>query len=190
MTTTSSAIISTKVKGFSIYENIPHRASIQYPSAWDKHELLNNELTLVVMFLAPLTRFFSSREDSKIIRDMVYNESSTTVLVSIKRSLAVHDTSNTLQAITNDQIRLLNICFDNVNLLERSYDRKMGEIQASKLIYTYTDPLQNHIYKKGMNIISIQDHKEIIITYSSQNQDFDKFISIVDRMIGTLRILE
>ena len=117
MTTTSS-----KVKGFSIYENIPHRASIQYPSGWNKHELLNNELTLVVMFLAPLTRFFSSREDSKIIRDMVYNESSTTVLVSIKRSLAVHDTSNTLQAITNDQIRLLNICFDNVNLLERSYD--------------------------------------------------------------------
>ena len=189
MTTTSSAIISTKVKGFSIYENISHRASIQYPSTWNKHELLNNDLTIVVMFLAPVTRFFSSREDSKIIRDMVYNESSTTVLVS-KRSLAVHDISDTLQAITNDQIRLLNICFDNVNLLERSYDRKMGEIQASKLIYTYTDPLQNHIDKKGMKIISIHGHKEIIITYSSQNQDFDKFISTVDRMVGTLRILE
>ena len=66
----------------------------------------------------------------------------------------------------------------------------MGEIQASKLIYTYTDPLQNHIDKKGMKIISIQGHKEIIITYSSQNQDFDKFISTVDRMVGTLRILE
>ena len=130
MTTTSSAIISTKVKGFSIYENIPHRASIQYPSAWDKHELLNNDLTIVVMFLAPLTRFFSSTEDAKI-RDMIYNESSTTVLVSVRRSVDLHDTSNTLQAITNDQIRLLNICFDNVSLLETSYDRKMGEIQAS-----------------------------------------------------------
>jgi hypothetical protein len=189
MTSTSSTIISTKVKGFSIYENIPHRASIQYPSAWNKHELLSNDLTIVLMFLAPVTRFFSSREDAKI-RDMAYNKSSTTVLVSIKRSVAVHDTSNTLQAITNDQIRLLNICFDNVNLLETSYDRKMGEIQASKLIYTYTDPLQNHIDKKGMKIISIQGHKEIIITYSSQNQDFDKFISTVDRMVGTLRILE
>lgn len=189
MTTTSSATISTKVKGFSIYENIPHRASIQYPSAWNKHELLNNDLTIVVMFLAPLTRFLSSTEDAKI-RDTIYNESSTTVLVSVRRSVAVHDTSNTLQAITNDQIRLLNICFDNVNLLETSYDRKMGKIQASKLIYTYTDPLQNHIDKKGMKIISIQGHKEIIITYSSQNQDFDKFISTVDRMVGTLRILE
>lgn len=189
MTTTSSAIISTKVKGFSIYENIPHRASIQYPSAWDKHELLNNDLTIVVMFLAPVTRFFSSREDSKIIRDMVY-ESSTTVLVSVRRSVDLHDISNTLQAITNDQIRLLNICFDNVNILETSYDRKMGEIQASKIIYTYTDPLQNHIDKKGMRIISIQGHREIIITYSSQNQNFDKFILTVDMMVGTLRILE
>ena len=185
MTTTSS-----KVKGFSIYENTPHRASIQYPSAWNKHEILNNDFTVVVMFLAPITRSFSSREDSKIIRDMVYNESSTTVLVSIKRSLAAHDTSNTLQAITNDQIHLLNICFDNVNLLETSYDRKMGEIQASKLIYTYTDPLQNHIDKKGMKIISVQGHKEMVITYASQNQDFDKFISTVDSMVGTFRISE
>ena len=185
MTTTSS-----KVKGFSMYENITHRASIQYPSAWNKHEILNNDFTVVVMFLAPITRSFSSREDSKIIRDMVYNESSTTVLVSIKRSLAVHDTSNTLQAITNDQIHLLNICFDNVNLLETSYDKKMGEIQASKLIYTYTDPLQNHIDKKGMKIISVQGHKEMVITYASQNQDFDKLISTVDRMVGTFRISE
>ena len=179
MTTTSS-----KVKGFSMYENITHRASIQYPSAWNKHEILNNDFTVVVMFLVPITRSFSSREDSEIIRDIVYNESSTTVLVSIKRSLAVHDTSNTLQPITNDQIHLLNICFDNVNLLETSYDIKTEETQASKLIYTYTDPLQNHIDKKGMKIISIQGHKEIIITYSFQNQDFDKFISTVDRMVG------
>jgi hypothetical protein len=91
MTTTPSAIMSTKVKGFSIYENIPHQVSIQYPSAWNIHELLNNDLTIVVMFLVPVTRFFPSREDSKIIRDLVYNESSTTVLVSIKRSLAVHE---------------------------------------------------------------------------------------------------
>lgn len=116
-TTTSSAVTSNKVEGFSIYENIAHKASIQYPSAWNKHEILNNDITAVVLFLAPITRSFSSREDSKIIRDMAYNESSTTVLVSIKRSLAVHDTSNTLEAITNDQ----------KHLLETSYYRKTRE---------------------------------------------------------------
>jgi hypothetical protein len=84
----------------------------------------------------------------------------------------------------------LNICFDNVNILETSYDSRMGGIQASKLIYTYTEALQNHIGKKGMKIISIQGHKEIIITFSSHNKDFDKFFSTVDRMVGTLRILE
>jgi hypothetical protein len=190
MTTTSSAVLSTTVKGFSMYENITHRASIQYPSAWNKHEILNNDFTVVVMFLVPITRSFSSMEDPEIIRDIVYNQSSTTVVVSIKRSLAVHETSNTLQAITNDQIHLLSICFDNVNLLETSYDRKMGEIQASKLIYTYSDPLQNHKDKKGMKIISVQGDKEMVITYASPNQDFDTFISSVDWMVGTFRILE
>ena len=84
----------------------------------------------------------------------------------------------------------MDICFDKVNLLETSYDRKMGEIHGSKLIYTYTDPLENHIDKKGMKIISVQGHKEMVITYGSQNQDFDKFISTVDRMVGTFRIVE
>ncbi len=61
----------------------------------------------------------------------------------------------------------------------------MGEIQASNLIYTYTDPLENLMDKKGMKIISVQGHKEMVVTYGSQNQDFDKFISTVDRMVGT-----
>jgi hypothetical protein len=193
-TTTSSTVTSTTMKGFSIYENITHNISIQYPSGWNKQEILNNDFTTVVMFLVHIKPSFSSREDSEIIlqkiKNMVYNESSTTVVVSIKRSLPVHDTSNTLQAITDDQIHLLDICFNNVSLLETSYDRKMGEIQASKLIYTYTDPLENHINKKGMKIISVQGHKEMVITYGSQNQDFAKFISTVDRMVGTFRIVE
>jgi hypothetical protein len=67
---TSSAIISAKLMGFSIYENIPHGTSIQYPSTWNKQELLNNDSTVVVMFLAPITWSFSSRDDSKIIRDI------------------------------------------------------------------------------------------------------------------------
>jgi len=192
-TATSFAVTTVRVKGFSIYENITHNVSIKYPSGWNKQEILNNDFTAVVMFLVPTQPSFSSTDDSEKIlqkiKEMIYNESSTTVVVSIKRRLPVHDTE-TLQAITNDQIHLLDICFDNVNLLEASYDRKMGEIQASKLIYTYTDPLENHRDKKGMKIISVHGYKEMVVTYGSQNQDFDKFISIVDRMVGTFRIVE
>ncbi len=193
-TTSSSAATSTTMKGFSIHKNITHKVAIQYPSGWNKHEILSSDFTAIVMFLVPIKLSFSSREDSEIIlqkiKDRVYNESSTTVVVSIKRRLPVHYISDALQDITNDQIHLLDICFDNVSLLETSYERKMGEIQASKLIYTYTDPLENHIDKKGMKIISVQGHKEMVITYGSQNQDFDKFISTVDRMVGTFRIVE
>ena len=192
-TTTSSAATSTPVKGFSIYENITHKVAIQYPSRWNKNEILNNDFTAVVMFLVPNKPSFSSREDSEImlqkIRDMIYNEVSTTVVITVKR-IPVHKTSHTLQDITNDQIHLLDICFDNVSLLEHSYDRKMREIQTSKLIYTYIDPLENHINKKGMKIIFEEAHTEIILTYCSRNQDFDKFLSTVDRMVDTFRIVE
>jgi hypothetical protein len=190
MTTTSSVVTSTTAKGFS--ENITHRVSIQYPCGWNKHELLNNDFTSVVMFLIPTESSFSTEEDSETIlgkiKNIMYNPS-TTVIVSIKRSSSLHHTSDTLQAITNDQIRLLGICFDNVNLLETSYDGNM-EVRSSKLIYTYTDPLENHANKKGMKIISVQGHIETVITYGSQNQDFDRFISTVNKMVGSLKILK
>ena len=145
------------------------------------------------MFLVTIKPSFSSRENSEImlqkIRDMIYNEVSTTVVITVIR-IPVHKTSHTLQDITNDQIHLLDTCFDNVRLLEQSYDRKMREIQTSKLIYTYTDPLENHMNKKGMKIIFEEAHEEIILTYCSRNQDFDKFLSIVDRMVDTFRIVE
>lgn len=84
---------------------------------------------------------FSKTEDSEKIlekiRDIMYNQSSTAVVLSLKK-LPVGETSS-LQAVTNDHIRTLRICFDNVNLLETSYEYNMTEIPASKLIYTYTD---------------------------------------------------
>jgi hypothetical protein len=146
------------------------------------------------MFLVPIKLSFSDREDSEIIlqkiRDIVYNDAPTTVVVSIKRRLPVNETWHTLRAITNNQIHLLDICFDNVSLLETSYDRKMGENPASTLIYTYADPLENHLNKKGMKFICLESDKEIIITYGSQYQDFDKFLSTVDGMVDTFRIVE
>jgi len=191
--TTSSVAVSDKVKGFSVYNNLTIRASIQYPSEWVKHEIQSTDLNLAVMFLAPTKSIFSSKVDSKImlqkIKDMLFNECSTSVVVSIKRDIPSQDTFDTLQEITNYELRLLDICFDDVNLLEKSYDNKMGKIQGSKLVYTYTDPLDNNMYKKGMKIISVQN-QEIVITYCSGNQDFDKFLPTIEMMVSTFRIME
>jgi len=190
--TTSSVAVSDKVKGFSVYNNLTIRASIQYPSEWVKHEIQSTDLNLAVMFLAPTKSIFSSKVDSKImlqkIKDMLFNECSTSVVVSIKRDIPSQDTFDTLQEITNYELRLLDICFDDVNLLEKSYDNKMGKIQGSKLVYTYTDPLDNNMYKKGMKIISVQN-QEIVITYCSGNQDFDKFLPTIEMMVRTFRIM-
>jgi hypothetical protein len=105
-------------------------------------------------------------------------------------SVLKKDYQSTRHGIHYELLRLLDICFDNVSLLETSYDRKMGENPASTLIYTYTDPLENHLNKKGMKFICLESDKEIIITYGSQYQDFDKFLSTVDGMVDTFRIVE
>jgi hypothetical protein len=101
------------------------------------------------------------------IRDIVYNECSTSVVVSIKRGVPSQDTFDTLLDITNYEVCLLGICFDEVNLLEKSYDIKMGKIQGSKLVYTYNDPSENYMYKKEMKIISVQNHETVILFWKS-----------------------
>ncbi len=190
----AAVTVLPRMAGFSLYENVIYNLSIQYPSIWNKQEILlnNDHNDLEVMFVVPIAARFSKIEDSKTIlkkiRDIMYNQSSAVVVLSLKR-LPPHETY-TLQAVTNDHIRKLRICFDNVNILETSYDHSMTEIPASKLVYTYTDPLQNHLNKEGMKIISIKRHKEIAITYNSHTQDFDRFLPTINRMIDTLSIEE
>jgi len=177
---------------FSLYENTIHNVSIRYPSNWNKQEiLLNNDHSILqVMFALPIAARFSKAEDSETIsekiRHIIYNQSSAVVVLNLKE---LHiDETPTLQTVTNNHIHTLGICFDNVKVLENSYNHKIEQTSYSKLIYTYTDPLQNLLKKEGMQIISVTDHKEISITYNSQTQDFDTFLPTVNRMIGTLSI--
>jgi hypothetical protein len=186
----AEAAAGSRMPGFSLYENTTHNVSMQYPSNWNKQEILNiDHSVLQVMFALPIAARFSKAEDSitisEKVRDIIYNQSSAAVVLNL-RELPIDETP--LQAVTNDHIHMLGICFDNVNILENSYDHRTGQISYSKLIYTYTDPLQNHLKKEGMQIISVTNHKEISITYNSQTQDFDKFLPTVNRMIGTLSI--
>jgi hypothetical protein len=179
------------IAGFSLYENDIHKLTIQYPSTWNKQEiLLSDDYTgLEVLFVAGIGTRFSKGEDSEAIltkRDIIYNHFSARVVLSLKR-LPVHE-SYPLNDVRDDHVHALGICFDNVKLLERSYDCKMGEMPASKLLYSYTDPLQNHLPKEGMKIISVKSYKEIAITYSSQIQEFDRFLPTISRIVDTLTI--
>lgn len=183
---------SKTIEGFSLYENTIYRLRLQYPSTWNKQEIIlkDDHMGLDVMFVVPIGTCFSKTEDSKSISDkiryVIYKQSSAKVVLSLKR-LPVHETY-TLQDITNDHIHALGICFENVNLLETLYDYNIGKMRASKLIYTYLDPLQNHLHKEGLKIIWVKEHKEISVTYSSQTQDFDSFLPTIGRMVDTLSV--
>ena len=196
----ASAVTTTpsppkKMEGFSLYENAIHRVTIQYPTTWSKQEILlsndhNDHTGLHVMFVVPIGMRFSNSEDLETtnnkIRYAIYNQFFPEVVLSLK-TLLVPETF-TLRDITNDHIHALRICFENVNIVETLYGYNLRKIPSSKLLYTYTDPLQNHLHKKGMKIIGINEHTEISITYSSQNEDFDRFFPTVGRMVDTLSI--
>jgi hypothetical protein len=142
------------------------------------------------MFVVPIGTLFSDTEDLETTYDKIsyaiYNQFFPEVVLSLKR-LPVHE-NYTLEDISNDHIHSLGICFDNVNIVDTLYDYSLRKIPSSELLYTYTDPLQNHLHKKGMKIIGLKEHKEISITYSSQTEDFDRFLQTVRRMIDTLSV--
>lgn len=51
-----SAILKPSIMdGFSLYEDSIHKASIQYPSVWDRHQMFNSDYVTVVEFIIPGT---------------------------------------------------------------------------------------------------------------------------------------
>ena len=56
----AATVPSRTMAGFSLYENAMHKVSMQYPSIWNKQEiLLNNDHTdLEVMFVVPIAARF------------------------------------------------------------------------------------------------------------------------------------
>lgn len=90
--------------GFSLYENDIHKLTIQYPSIWNKQEILlsDDNTSLDILFVAGIGTRFTKGEDSEAIlakiRDIIYNQFSARVVLSLKR-LPVHE-SYTLNDVT------------------------------------------------------------------------------------------
>jgi hypothetical protein len=195
LTRTSRA---TTVHGFSLYENSIHKIILEFPSAWIKRETLNNDNTAVIAFIAPDKMTLSTGDNSESIlqkiRETLYHHASTSVVLSITRvSSPLYHVPYTLKDSVNSEIRLLGLSYgeNNINMIESSNDKKLGgSIPASKLVYTYLEMLGPQLNKKGMKIISLKENKEIIITYSSGPDDFDRFLPVVDKMVDTFTIAE
>jgi hypothetical protein len=190
---------ATTAHGFSLYENSIHKITLEYSSDWIKRETLDNDSTAVIMFIAPTNMTLSTGDNPESIlqkiRETLYYQASTSVILGVTRtSSPLHQISHTLKDIINNEIRLLGLSYgeNNVNIIESSYDNKLGggAIPASKLVYTYLETLEPRLNKKGMKIISLKGNKEIVITFSSGSDDFDRFLPVVDKMIDTLTIAE
>lgn len=188
----------TAAHGFSLYENSIHKIILEYPSAWIKRETLNNDNTSVTAFVAPDIMTLSTGDNSESIlqkiRETINHQAATSVVLSVTRvSSPLRQVPYTLKDRVNTEIRLLGLSYgeNNINVIESSDDKKLGgTIPASKLVYTYLETLGPRLNKKGMKIISLNGNREIIITYSSGPDDFDRFLPVVDKMVDTFTITE
>lgn len=174
-----------------------HNIILEYPSTWVKRETLNNDNTVVIMFVANNKMTLSTGDSSESIlqkiREILYYQPSISVVLSVTSiSFPLRQASHTLKDIVNNEIHLLGLSYgeNSINMIETSYDQKLAEIPASKLVYTYLETLEPRLNKKGMKIMSLTKNKEIIITYSSGPEDFDRFLPVVDKMIDTFTIAE
>jgi hypothetical protein len=157
------------MEGFSLYSNSIHKISIQYPSDWDREEVFNNEAGALVQFAIPSGVQFAKSDTLEDALRKANNEihsPSDTVFLSVK-SLPVYET-HTLQNITNNEIQSLKTRFSNLNLLSTSYDAKMGQLPASRLLYNFTE---DNIDKKALQISSLKgQYKAIFLTYTAAPQ--------------------
>lgn len=184
------------VHGFSLKNSI-HKVILEYPSTWVKRETISSDNTGVSVFVAPDKMTLSTGDSSESIlqkiREILYFRPSTSVVLSVTSiSFPQRQASYTLKDIINNEIHLLGLCYgeNNINLVETSYDQKLGEIPASKLVYTYLESLEPRLNKKGMKIISLTENEEIIMTYSSGPEDFDRSLPVVYKMIDTFTVAE
>jgi hypothetical protein len=173
--------------GFSLYEDPIHKASIQYPSVWDKNEVFKNDYVGLVTFTIPgtlpqVTNVSDIGALKEQARELLSNPPDR-VIFTVK-SLPV-ETVPTLENVTGDQVKTLNLRGDNFRLLSTSYGIKMGEIPASKTVYTYTD---SDTQKKGMQVNAVKGYKQITLEYSVIVQDFDKFLPTVYKMIDSFQL--
>jgi eukaryotic-like serine/threonine-protein kinase len=185
--TNTTATFEKIMEGFSLYDNSIHKISIQYPSDWDREEVFNNEAGALVQFNIPSGVQFAKSDTLEDVLRKANNEihnPSDTLSLSIK-SLLVYE-NHTLQNITNDEIQSLKTRFNNLNLLSTSYDVKIGQLPASKLVYNYTE---DNIGKKAIQISSLKgQYKAIFLTYTAAPQDFDKFLPTVNRIVGSFSV--
>ena len=146
---------------FKLYENTKLKLSIQYPSTWQKEELLNDFVT----FLSPIV-------------DSSHYKSPAGLGIS---SLSVSNVS--LNTITNIHLKNMTNNLKDFQLIESSDTRLADNRLAKKIIFTAMDDEEK---KQALQLITKNNDKVYLITYKAYVDKYEQYFPIIQKMLNSL----
>lgn len=155
---------SNKIEEFSTYKQSNLGITIKYPQSWQRQNIDNIFTKELVTFLSPQSGADNFQE---------------------KVTLSVEDYSGSLEQSKEDFTKEINQ-ISAAEIIETS-STTLAFKPAFKIIYTGKDR-ENNLDLKNLQIWTLKANKAYIITYSAEQEDYDKFIPVVEEMIKTFEI--
>lgn len=154
-----------RVENFSNYEQSNLRITIKYPQNWQRQDIDNFITKEVVAFLSPQSGNDNFQE--KVI-------------------LSIEDYSGSLEQSKDDFTKEINQTISAVNIIETS-STTFAFKPAFQIIYKWKDE-ENNLDLKNLQIWTLKGNKAYILTYTAEEEDYDKFVPVVEKMIKTFEI--
>ncbi len=166
----SAAIFSipNKIEDFSTYDKSNLGITIKYPQNWERQDINNIFTKELVSFSIPQS------EDKDNFKEKVV--------------LSIEEYSKSLNQSKDDFTKEINKALSAVEIVETT-PTTLAYKPAFKIIYTGKDE-EKKLNLKNLQIWTLKNNKAYIITYSAEQEDYDKYIATVEEMIKTFEISE
>jgi serine/threonine-protein kinase len=155
---------SNKIEEFSTYQESNLGIIVKYPQSWQRQNIDNIFTKELVTFLSPQSGADNFQE---------------------KVTLSIEDYSGSLEQSKDDFTKEINQ-ISAAEIIETS-STTFAFRPAFKIIYTGKDR-ENNLDLKNLQIWTLKANKAYIITYSAEQEDYDKFIPTVEEIIKTFEI--
>jgi hypothetical protein len=150
---------------FLPYENSTYGIRIQYPSNWIKQESQNQSSNLIVGFKSPPGNGFA--------------------YITIERGGHVPQNIS-LEQFSNATINELRQSFPGFNLTE-SNSTTLAGIPAHEIVYTSLTQSGHEL--ELMQVWTLKDARDFIITYGSLSRDFSSYLPTIQKMIDSFAFI-
>ena len=155
---------TTPPPGFITYENSTHGIKIMYPQEWEK---LENYMGTTVLFRSPL------------------ENSSDTFQENVNIAYETVTSSMTLKDYTDLSIDQIKNTFEGIELIE-SNSANLAGVPAKRVVFKGK---QYGYDLKWLQFYLLKGNKAYMITYTAEENKFDKYMSTVQTMVNTFEIL-